>query len=120
MARVQQRSGKQNAGPGFVKAGHVVKQRKKQKVVLESNVQGQNNNRSVVRISRPRIYRGRAHPHGKLSFTADPPRGHTFIPAGNPQLTNALKEAARRGDYKIMSVSVSGYVHFVSFLLKAV
>ncbi|RMD42357.1 hypothetical protein DV735_g2766, partial [Chaetothyriales sp. CBS 134920] len=65
------------------------KQRRKQKVVLESNSQGQNGERCV------------------LSFTADPPHGYTFIPAGNPQLTNALKEEAARSDSKIMSVSTT-------------
>ncbi|RMZ85361.1 hypothetical protein DV737_g825, partial [Chaetothyriales sp. CBS 132003] len=94
MVRVtqQQRPGKQNGGGlGFVRAGSATaKQRRKQKVVLESNSHhGQNADRCV------------------LSFTADPPHGYTFIPAGNPQLTNALKEEAARSDAKIMSVSTT-------------
>ncbi|RMZ84418.1 hypothetical protein DV738_g461, partial [Chaetothyriales sp. CBS 135597] len=91
MVRVtQQRPGKQNGGPSLVRAGSATaKQRRKQKVVLESSAQGQNGDRCV------------------LSFTADPPHGYTFIPAGNPQLTNALKEEAARSDSKIMSVSTT-------------
>jgi hypothetical protein len=43
----------------------------------------------------------------QLSFKAEPPKGYTFIPAGNPELTNALKEFARKGNHEIYAVSVS-------------
>lgn len=43
----------------------------------------------------------------QLSFKAEPPTGYTFIPAGNPELTNALKEFARKGNHRIYAVSVS-------------
>jgi hypothetical protein len=111
MARVPPaRAGRQNVGPGFVKAGQTAKQRRKQKIVLENENQGPNADRSVVRSSRLNPHEDPAHPLVKLSFTANPPPGYTFIPMGNPQLTNALKDAARRGDYKVMSVSVRRYV----------
>ena len=43
----------------------------------------------------------------QLSFTAKPPPGYTFIPAGHPELTAAMKEFARKGNYQIYAVSVS-------------
>ena len=43
----------------------------------------------------------------KVAFTERPPPGYTFIAAGNPELTNALKEFASRGDHKIFVVTVS-------------
>jgi hypothetical protein len=43
----------------------------------------------------------------QLSFTAKPPPGYTFIPAGHPELTAALKEFARKGNHQIHAVSVS-------------
>ena len=43
----------------------------------------------------------------KVAFTEQPPPGYTFIAAGNPELTNALKEFASRGDHKIFVVTVS-------------
>ncbi|EXJ71425.1 uncharacterized protein A1O5_05233 [Cladophialophora psammophila CBS 110553] len=43
----------------------------------------------------------------KISFQERPPAGYTFIPAGNPELTNALKEFARRGDHKIYAVTIT-------------
>ena len=117
MARVSQhRNGRQNAfPPGVSKANQTAKNRRRQKVVLEDNAPGQNNTRTMVRDHHSRPPRGRAHQFAKLSFKADPPPGYTFIPAGNPQLTNALKEAARQGNHKIMSVSVS--YSFVCFTL---
>ena len=43
----------------------------------------------------------------QLTFKTKPPAGYTFIPAGNPELTNALKEFARQANEKIFAVSVS-------------
>ena len=43
----------------------------------------------------------------QLSFQATPPAGYTFIPAGDPQLTNRCKLLAREEGLKIFMVSVS-------------
>ena len=42
----------------------------------------------------------------QLFFETKPPPGYTFIPAGNPQLTNALKELADKEGAKPLAVSV--------------
>ena len=42
----------------------------------------------------------------KVAFTEQPPPGYTFITAGNPELTNALKEFSSRGNHKIFVVTV--------------
>lgn len=117
MARVtQQKSSRQNgnSNSNSVRGAQVSKQRnnKKQKVVIKGNQQGQNGSSDVVSVSHKTV-RGRRtaerHAYGRqLSFHTEPPPGYTFIPAGNPQLTTALKEFAQRGNHKIYSVSVSG------------
>ncbi|OCT52291.1 hypothetical protein CLCR_08018 [Cladophialophora carrionii] len=43
----------------------------------------------------------------KVAFTENPPPGYTFIAAGNPELTNALKEFASRGQHKIFVVTIT-------------
>ena len=114
MARVtHQKSAKQNGASGSTRGGQIAKQRnnKKQKVVVQSSAQGQNGPSSVVSktklAARGHIKdKPRAHPR-QLSFHTEPPPGYTFIPAGNPQLTNALKEFAKKENHKIFSVSVS-------------
>ena len=118
MARVNtQKNARQNGGPGNNRGSQVAKQHqqranKNQKVVLEKNNQGKGSDRNVVSKRIQPAARGRrvpgraAHRYSQLSFQADPPPGYTFIPAGNPQLTRALKEFAQRGNYKIFSVSV--------------
>ena len=47
------------------------------------------------------------HLSHQITIKADPPPGYTFIPAGNPELTQALKEFSRQGDHKIYAVTVS-------------
>ncbi|RVX67932.1 hypothetical protein B0A52_08537 [Exophiala mesophila] len=44
-----------------------------------------------------------------ITIKAEPPPGYTFIPAGNPELTQALKEFSRQGDHKIYAVTVCSY-----------
>ena len=108
MARVtQQKSARQNGHGGPTKGAQAAKNRKRQKVVVESDAKG-NKLRSVVR-TRPAVVtaRGLAYRRPQISFRAEPPPGYTFIPAGNPQLTAALKEFARRESRKIHQVSVS-------------
>lgn len=121
MARVTQQKPAKQAGPSNSnnknRSAQVAKQRntKKQKVVVESNGQGSNKPRNVVSKSRKmmrkqrtsRKYMQPAHKVRQLTFHTDPPPGYTFIPAGNPQLTTALKEFAKKGNFKIYSVSVS-------------
>ena len=55
------------------------------------------------------IYRGLAISEpdkNKVAFTEQPPPGYTFIAAGNPELTNAMKEFSTRGNHKIFVVTV--------------
>ncbi|KAL2044556.1 hypothetical protein ABVK25_012384 [Lepraria finkii] len=89
MARVtQQKPARRNAAAGSTRGAQTAKNRRTQKVVLESDSQG-NKLRSVI------------------SFRAEPPPGYTFITAGNPQLTNALKDFARKDNRKIHQVSTT-------------
>lgn len=115
MARVTQQKGPKHNGGGYAnnRAAQVAKQQrnKKQKVVVENKSNNKDAPRNVV--SKPaKTVRGhgpqhpRAHPRHQLSFHTEPPPGYTFIPAGNPQLTAALKDFAKRGNHKIYSVSV--------------
>lgn len=105
MARVtQQKPARRNAAAGSTRGAQTARNRRTQKVVIESDSKG-NKLRSVVRTATPTV-RGRAHPNLQISFRAEPPPGYTFIPAGNPQLTNALKEFARKENRKIHQVSV--------------
>ncbi|KAL9617730.1 MAG: hypothetical protein Q9160_007504 [Pyrenula sp. 1 TL-2023] len=78
-------------------AANLVEMRK-HKVVVETVTQEKKKLRSV------------------LTFKAQAPLGYTFIPAGNPQLTNALKEAARQENEKIFAVSTTPHqnVHDLS------
>jgi hypothetical protein len=107
MARVtQQRSARQHGAAGPIRGAQVSKQRKRQKVVLESDSKG-NKLRSVVRSRvSTSTARGLTYPLPQISFQAEPPPGYTFIPAGNPQLTTELKELSRKENRKIHQVSV--------------
>lgn len=100
-----QKSGRQNANNASSRGSKLAKQRKRQKIVLESMSQEKSKLQSVVRTS---FNSESSHTYRSLqiSFRADPPPGYTFIPAGNPELTAALKEFARKGDYKIFAVTV--------------
>ena len=105
MAQVtRQQRGKQAGASAATRGGQISKQRKKQKVILERD-QEDKKLRTVVRRYH-RTARGRAHPYPQVSFRADPPQGYTFIPLGNPQLTNALKKAAVESNQKVHIVSV--------------
>lgn len=114
MARVtQQKPGRATATSSSTRGAQVSKQRnnKKQKVVFQSNGPDQGEASNVVSTSSKSVKRRRkgkppAHPK-QLSFHTEPPPGYTYIPAGNPQLTNALKEFAKKGNHKIYSVSVN-------------
>jgi hypothetical protein len=124
MARVtQQKSSRHNGPSNSVRGAQVSKQRnsKKQRVVIKNNNTGQNGSGDVVSTS-CKTARGRQPEWRKtygrqLSFHTEPPPGYTFIPAGNPQLTTALKEFAQRGNHKIFSVSVSLALHDSMFCI---
>lgn len=97
-------NGQASNGP---RAAKVQKQRKKHRVVMESSGdKGEDDKLRVVVRNRSSGF-GECHTHTfQLSFHAEPPPGYTFIPAGNTQLTAAMKEFAKRGGHKIMAVSV--------------
>jgi hypothetical protein len=108
MARVTKpKQGRQNGIAGSTRGAQAARERKRQKIVLESDSKG-NKLKSVVRTRHAPTVRGHhAYPRWQISFRAEPPPGYTFIPAGNPQLTGALKDLARRENRKIHQVSVS-------------
>jgi hypothetical protein len=118
MARVtQQKSARQNGNSNNNRGAQIAKQRnnKKQNVVVENNAPGAKGLNNVVSKSGPKneplgkIPSPKRHTHDahQLSIHTEPPPGYTFIPVGNPQLTTALKDFAKRGNHKIFSVSVS-------------
>ncbi|MCJ1392242.1 hypothetical protein MMC18_005109 [Xylographa bjoerkii] len=45
------------------------------------------------------------------SFHANPPPGYTFIPAGDPQITNRCKDIARKDGAKVYAVSTTKHKH---------
>lgn len=122
MARVtSQKNARQNGGSGNNRGSQIAKQQhkttQKQKVILENN-QGKGKGHNVVSSSKHLTAQGSpsgnapAHRSRQLSFHTEPPPGYTFIPAGNSQLTAALKEYAKRGNHKIYSVSVCQFQLF--------
>ncbi len=107
MVRVKQKARKVgSAGGTSTRGAHVAKERNKHKVVVQGTSKEQKQLRSVVRPTKY-LARGITYRNRQVTFRADPPQGYTFIPAGNPELTAALKEFARRGDHKIFAVTVS-------------
>lgn len=42
----------------------------------------------------------------QVAFSQKAPRGYTFIPAGDPQITNRCKEIAREDGEKVFIVTV--------------
>lgn len=98
---------KQTARKTTNRGAQAAKNRNKHRVVLDiaSKEKGkhlQSAVRNTVTASR-----GTTHPGHQITFKAEPPPGYTFIPAGNPELTAALKEFSRQGDHKIFAVTVS-------------
>jgi hypothetical protein len=85
---------------------HPVKSRK-HRVVIESVTQEKKKLRTVVSRDASNIALTTDVQSMQLSFTASPPPGYTFIPAGHPELTAAMKEFARKGNHQIYAVSVS-------------
>ncbi|KAK2790907.1 hypothetical protein FQN52_005352 [Onygenales sp. PD_12] len=62
---------------------------RKHKIIMESITQEKKKLRSVI------------------SFEAKAPPGYTFIPAGNPQFTNACKEMCRKDGLEVFAVSTT-------------
>lgn len=97
---------KQTAKKATNRGAQAAKNRNRHKVVLPINSKEKGKQlQSAVRKSRAGA-RGTAHPDHQITFKAEPPPGYTFIPAGNPELTAALKEFSRQGDHKIYAVTV--------------
>lgn len=106
MAKVKQKAAKTSAKAAPTRAAQVAKERNKHKVVVETTSKEEKKLRSVVRRPLRHIPRGTTYLNRQITFRADPPPGYTFIPAGNPELTAALKEFSRRGDHRIFAVTV--------------
>ncbi|KKY29263.1 hypothetical protein UCRPC4_g00054 [Phaeomoniella chlamydospora] len=70
-----------------------VTKNRKHKVVLESVTQEKQRLRQTI------------------TFNAKPPLGYTFIPAGNPELTTALKEQSRKAGAKVYTVTTTPHAN---------
>ncbi|KEF57184.1 uncharacterized protein A1O9_07374 [Exophiala aquamarina CBS 119918] len=98
---------KRAARKGTNRGAQVAKDRNRHKVVLPGNPKDKGKQlQSVVRKTRDAAG-GTTHPVSQITFKAEPPQGYTFIPAGNPELTAALKEFSRQGDHKIFAVTTT-------------
>ncbi|KIW67842.1 hypothetical protein, variant 2 [Phialophora macrospora] len=87
MAKVKQKVARQGAAGASTRGAQVAKQ-KKHRIA----VQGDPKDKKLPTV---------------VAFTENPPPGYTFIAAGNPELTNALKEFASRGQHKIFVVTIT-------------
>lgn len=106
MARVKQKVARKGGGGASTRGGQVAKQKNKHRIVLGDNTK-EKKIPTVVRKGARRWPGSITYlMDTKITFRADPPPGYTFIPAGNPELTSALKEFARTGDHKIYAVTV--------------
>ena len=108
MTKVKQKYARQGAAGASTRAAQVARQ-KKHRITVAGGDPNEKKLPTVVRGSHRRTCRyGRTYvvARKKVTFHSNPPPGYTFIPAGNPELTAALKEFARRGDHKIYAVTV--------------
>ncbi|OAP61031.1 hypothetical protein AYL99_06035 [Fonsecaea erecta] len=106
MARVKQKVAKKGAAGSSTRGSQVAKQ-KRHKIAIGGDPQEKKLPTVVRAKSACRGSITSAYDPNKISFQERPPPGYTFIPAGNPELTNALKEFARRGDHKIYAVTIT-------------
>ena len=110
MARVEQRPPAAVASRPVVSSNDVtpVSKNQKHKVVLESVTQEKKKLRQVVSHKKEvfSVHVLIIDFAPKITFNAKPPLGYTFIPAGNPELTNALKEASRKNNAEVFTVTV--------------
>lgn len=93
-----------SALPAVAASRAVAKKQHRHRVVIESVAQEQKQLKTTV--GRAHIFLTVADP-SQISFKATPPAGYTFIPAGNPDLTTALKDASRQANRQIIAVTVS-------------
>jgi len=105
MVLVDRRGLTRQALPTVAASRAVAKKQRRHRVIIESVGHEQKKLKTTVRQRKERL--ARKLTHGQISFQARPPNGYTFIPAGNPELTNALKEASREASQQIYAVSVS-------------
>ena len=104
MALVDRRGLTRQALPAVAAGRAAAKKQRRHRVIIESvgqkqlktTVRGRGHNRLARKLTRRQI-----------SFQVRPPNGYTFIPAGNPDLTTALKEASRDANQQIYAVSAS-------------
>ena len=89
---------------------------RRHKVVVENVSQEKKKLLSVVFLDSGRMgYQ--SNNLSQLTFTTTPPDGYLFVPAGNPELTNAMKDFARRGNHKVYAVSVGSTLCLVGVLV---
>lgn len=106
MALVDRRGLTRQSLPAVAAGRAAAKKQRRHRVVIETVAQEQKKLKTTVG--------GLLDSHSQqliasqITFQARPPNGYTFIPAGNPDLTNALKEASRHASQQIYAVSVSG------------
>jgi hypothetical protein len=91
--------------PAVAASRTAAKKQRRHRVIIESVGQEQKKLKTTVRRWRRKL--ARKLTTEQISFQARPPNGYTFIPAGNPELTNKLKEASREANQQIYAVSVS-------------
>lgn len=104
MALVDRRGLTRQALPAVAAGRAAAKKQRRHQVIIENveqkqlktTVRGRGHKQLARKLTRPQI-----------SFQVRPPNGYTFIPAGNPELTTALKEASRDANQEIYAVSVS-------------
>ena len=106
MALVDRRGLTRQALPAVASSRAASKKLRRHRVIIESVGQEQKKLKTTVRGWRQERLARELTP-GQISFQARPPNGYTFIPAGNPELTTALKEASRDANQQIYAVSVS-------------
>lgn len=104
MARVHQRAASARAAKARSRAtGH---KKRPYKVILESITQEKKKLYTVVCGRFRHTGTAKVLTMRKISFEAEAPPGYTFIPAGNPHLTNRCKELSREHGVKVLIVSV--------------
>lgn len=91
--------------PAVAASRAAAKKQRRHRVIIESVGQEQKKLKTTVRRRNDKL--ARKLTRRQISFQARPPNGYTFIPAGNPELTTALKEASREANQQIYAVSVS-------------
>jgi hypothetical protein len=105
MALVDRRGLTRQTLPAVAAGRAAAKKQRRHRVIIENVEQKQLKTTVGLRRSE-QIQLARKLTRPQISFQVRPPNGYTFIPAGNPDLTNALKEASREANQQIYAVSV--------------